>query len=273
MKKKAVTGFRIIRIYIRHFCNSAKIFFYYNDITFSLIGFFARDLVAIAVIYFITFRFGMIGGWEIGELLFLYSLLYISYGFSMLFFAGVRSIEDDIRTGLFDRYLVTPLSIFFQAIIAKVDLLTTLCYCTLGFILFFISADMTGISWTPGTIMVLVSGLIGGTLIQSALLLAGSIPGFWTIRTGQVKFMIFFNIRRLGIFPISIYPGIIKFILLYVFPFAFVNYVPAGLMAGKSAPGVWPFLPWGSLFIGLVLFGIVLFFWNTGIKNYKSTGN
>ena len=111
-------------------------------------------------------------------------------------------------------------------------------------------------------------------LIQSSLLLFLSILSFWAVRTGQAKFVLFFNIRRLGIYPINIYPGFIRFILMYVFPFAFVNYFPVkAILKMTDTLGMNPFFAYGGLVIGLVLFVLVFFFWRFGLKNYNSTGN
>jgi ABC-2 type transport system permease protein len=265
---------RVLRIYWRYFVNSAKTHLYYNDTFFILLGGLARDSVAVATIYFITYRFYNIGGWEMGELIFLYSLLYISYGLSMLFFAGVREVEINIENGTFDRYMVTPLGLFFQAIVARVDLLTTFCYCLLGFILFGYSTQAAGIVWSSGNILLLIVSLIGGMLIQASLLLLGSIFSFWTVKTGNVKFLIFFNLRNLSIYPMNIYPGGLRYILTFILPFAFVNYFPAKYILAKDDGMVLgQFYAFGSILAGLILFIVVYGVWRIGIKNYKSTGS
>jgi ABC-2 type transport system permease protein len=265
---------RTIKIYCKYFVNSAKIHFYYNDVFLVLLGSLARDSVAVVGIYFITQKFLNIGGWEMDELLFQYSLLYISYGISMLFFSGVRSVENDISSGTFDRYLVTPISIFFQAIIAKVDLLTTTSYCFLGVMLFSYSSNSTGIFWDSQKVLVLVLALSGGALIQSSLLLLGSLISFWTVKSGNAKFIVFFNIRAFSVYPINIYPKAIMYFLTFILPFAFVNYFPAKYLLEKDdAATLNSLYAYGSIIAGVIVFAIVFTIWKIGIKNYKSSGN
>lgn len=265
---------RIIKIYCKYFINSAKIHFYYNDTFFTLLGTLTRDSVAVVGIYFITQRFANIGGWEMEELLFLYSLLYLSYGFSMLFFAGVRSVEGDISKGNFDRYLVTPINVFFQAVVSKVDLLTTASYCIIGGILFSYSSNAAGIFWSKQKLIVLILSLVGGMLIQSSLLLLGSILSFWTVKSGNVKFILFFNARAFSIYPITIYPKAIMYFLTFILPFAFVNYFPAKFILEMDSVASFDGLyAYGSLIVGIIVFLIILTVWNIGIKNYKSSGN
>jgi ABC-2 type transport system permease protein len=265
---------RICRIYWRYFLNSAKVHLYYSDTFFIVLGALARDSVAVASIYFITYRFYNIGGWDMGELLFLYSLLYISYGLAMLFFAGVREVEFHIENGNFDRYMVTPMGLFFQAIVARVDLLTTFCYCLLGVILFGYSTQMVGVMWDTQNTLLLLASFIGGMLIQASLLLLGSVFSFWTIRTGNVKFLIFFNLRNLSIYPLNIYPVGLRYILTFILPFAFVNYFPARYILEKDDAGAFsPAYTYGSIVAGLILFLCAYGIWRIGIKNYKSTGN
>lgn len=265
---------RIIKIYCKYFINSAKVHFYYNDTFFTLFGMLTRDSVAIVGIYFITQRFASIGGWVMEELLFLYSLLYLSYGLSMLFFAGVRTVEDDISTGIFDRYLVTPLSVFFQAVVSKVDLVTTASYCFLGVVLFSYSSNAAGIFWNKQKVTVFILSLIGGMLIQSSLLLLGSVLSFWTVKSGNVKFILFFNTRAFSIYPINIYSKVIMNFLTFVLPFAFVNYYPARFILEKDAGTSLDCLyAYGSVIVGIIVFCLVLTVWKIGIKNYKSPGN
>jgi ABC-2 type transport system permease protein len=265
---------RALRVYYRYFINSVKIHFYYNDVFFVLLGALARDSVAVVGIYFITQKFFDIGGWEMDELLFLYSLLYISYGLSMLFAAGVRTVENDISSGNFDRYLVTPLGLFFQAIVAKVDILTTVSYCFLGVVLFSYSSDTLGIFWDTQKYIVLALSLIGGGLIQSSLLLLGSILSFWTVKSGNVKYILFFNIRAFSIYPINIYPKGIMYFLTFILPFGFVNYFPAKFLLEKDdSLTLGSMYSYGSIIVGLIVFLIVFFLWSVGIRNYKSSGN
>lgn len=276
---------RICRLYFKYFIKSAKIYVYYNDFFPVMIGGIARDSVAVAAIYFITFRFYDIGGWDMGELIFLYSLLYISYGLAMLFFAGIREVEGNIENGTFDRYLVTPLGVFFQAIVSRVDLLTSFSYCLLGFGLFIYTTNLIDITWDMRNLILLFASLIGGMLIQVSLLLLASILSFWTVRAGNVKFILFFNIRAFSIYPINIYPKAVQLLLMFVLPFAFVNYFPArailekddGFISGNSlASGgfaLGSIYAYGSVIAGLILFSTILVIWNRGIKSYKSTGS
>ena len=225
---------KMAKIYFRYFINSAKSHIYYNDTFFTLFGCLARDSVAVIMIYFITFRFSDIGGWSLGELIFLYSMLYFSYGMGLLFFAGSRDLEDLIGNGNFDRYMVTPLSVFFQAIVAKVNLLNTFSYCLLGVILFQISSSLTGIMWNVQNVIILITSLIGGMLIQFSLLLLGSVLSFWSVKSGNVKFLLFFNIRAFAVYPINIYPKVLRNFLIFILPFAFVNYFPAKYILQKK---------------------------------------
>ncbi len=265
---------RIAHIYYRYVLNSAKVHFYYNDVSFTLLGMIARDSVGVFMIYFLTYRFESIDGWNSEQLVFLYSLLYLSYGLSMLIFAGVRFVEKDIHKGTFDRYMVTPLNVFMQAIVGKVDLMTTISYCALGSALFVYASDSVDLIWSGSSIVYLAFALIGGVLIQSSLLLFSSIVSFWAIRTGEMKFILFFNIRRLAIYPLGIYPQVVQFMLIYIFPFAFVNYFPSKyLLAGQDTLTFSPVFSQVTFLVGMVLSALIYAFWSYGIANYKSTGN
>ena len=60
---------------------------------------FMREATAIIVIYFTLLKFDSLNGWNIYEMLFLFSLVYVTYGILIIFFTGLRDFGQTVRTG------------------------------------------------------------------------------------------------------------------------------------------------------------------------------
>jgi ABC-2 type transport system permease protein len=49
-----------------------------------------RESTTVATLYFILLKFSQINGWDISQLLFLYSFVFITYSLCIVIFTGVR---------------------------------------------------------------------------------------------------------------------------------------------------------------------------------------
>lgn len=246
---------------------------YKFDRTFITIAIFCREMISVAVMYLILVRFVHIKGWEYNEMFFLYSFLFLSYSVFVIFFAGMRDFAGIIYSGEFDRYLTRPLGLMYQIIASKIDFSAAFGHGAVGIILFVNTAFSVDINWNAFNIVYYIVMLFSGAVIQASIFLFASCFSFWTIKTDNLRNMLFFNARRFSGYPISFYPGLIQKLLMYVIPFAFVNYFPAQYFLKKSeATSFWSGYYYLTPVVGLVMFILVYAFWVQGVKRYSSTG-
>lgn len=249
-------------------------FQYRVDAILRSLAVFLRESTSIIVILFTFQKFDQVNGWNLNELLFLFSFIFVSYGILILFFTGLRDFDFLIRTGEFDRFLLRPRGVLFQVIVWDADYFAAIGHGSLGIILFLYSAKKVGIVWNFTKIVYAISTIAGGVLIQGAIFLLIASFSFHMIKTGSVKSLFFHNARDLAKYPISIYPKILQVFLIFIVPFAFVNYFPSQYFLNKADTLVY----WNGLFyltpiIGLVLYFLTYSFWRYSIKKYTSVGN
>ena len=208
------------------------------------------------------------------EKFFLYSFLFLSYSIFIFLFTGIRDFDNMVYSGDLDRFLIRPRGLMFQVIAARVDYCATLGHGAVGVILFLNTYNAVGINWNIRAITYYISALIGGAIIQAALFMISSCMSFWTIRTTNLRNLIFFNSRRFAGYPISFYPSIIQKMLIYIIPFAFVSYFPAQYFLKKPDISLfWNGFLYLTPVVGLIMFLIVYCFWRFGLKHYSSAGN
>ena len=67
---------------------------------------------------------------------------------------------------------------------------------------------------------------------------------------------------------------LIQTIMIYVVPFAFVNYFPAQYLLRKpdmaQYPAIYMYL---APIVGVIVYGAAYIFWSISVKRYQSTGN
>lgn len=235
---------------------------------------FLREATGILVIYFILLKFDSLNGWNIHELLFLFSLLFSTYGILIIFFTGLRDFGKTVRDGGFDRFILRPRGLLFQLIFSNADWFAAIGHGGLGMVLFVISAGNAGITWNAGTVIYYIGALTGGVLIQGAIFLFLATLNIYLLETNSLKELFYWNMRKFAGYPVSIFHKAIQFCMIYIVPFAFVNYFPAQYLLRKEDmagyPSIYMYL---TPVVGVVMYLAAYGFWRYSIRFYKSSGN
>lgn len=253
---------------------TAKAWFQYRvDAVLKSLTVFLREATGIIVIWFTLMKFDSINGWNIYEMLFLFSLLFLTYGIMIIFFTGLRDFGKTVRSGEFDRYILRPRGLLFQIIFVNSDWFAALGHGGLGIALFLLSAWKVGIVWNFGNILYYIFTIVGGVLIQGAVFLTLASLNIYMLQTDSLKELIYWNMRKFAGYPISIFNKVIQILMVYVMPFAFVNYFPAQFLLRKNDMSYPDFYMFLTPFIGIALYLLAYFFWHFSIRFYKSSGN
>lgn len=247
---------------------------YRADSIVATLAVFMREAAGIIVIYLALLKFDNINKWNVDEMLFLFSLLFITYSIIVVLFADLRDFSCMIREGRFDRLMVRPRGLLFQLISNNADVIAACGHGMLGLVLFVVSAGRVGIHWDFLTVIYYISAIAGGVLIQGGMFIIFSSLSFYFVETGSIRNIFYWNMRRFAGYPISIYNKLIQCVMIYVVPFAFVNYFPAQYLLRKpdmeGYPEIYMYI---APLVGIVIYMAAYAFWRISVKHYKSTGN
>lgn len=249
-------------------------FQYRVDAVLRSLAVFLREATGIIVIYFTLLKFDSLNGWDLQEIMFLFSLLFLTYGIMILFFTGLRDLGYTVRDGSFDRFLLRPRGVLFQIIFVNADWFAAVGHGGLGIVLFCISAGKVGIVWNAGNIAYYVLAVAGGVLIQGAIFLVLAALNIYLLETGSLKELFYWNMRKFAGYPISIFHKAVQACMIYVVPMAFVNYFPAQFLLRKPDMQQYPaaFLYITPL-VGVGMYLLAYGFWRVSLRFYKSSGN
>jgi len=206
-----------------------------------------------------------IPGWTLMELILLQGVAILVFGFGHAFVGGIAWYTQDlVEEGELENVLLRPFYVLANIASRAVDFHGLADVFTgLALIIFaVIKLNLLNGMIFPFIILILLA-LIFMTSIN--IFIAGLSIIF-------VRVEAFDNIiGSLGQFagwPITVYPGGIKFLLTFLIPVAIASYWPASILIGKE--------PLSSIAIAiipvLVFFVFSIWFWGVALKKYQSAG-
>ncbi|MEF2246569.1 ABC transporter permease [Paenibacillus sp. IITD108] len=211
-----------------------------------------------------------LGGWSEAEVVFVYGFFMIPYGVFSTFFSIWNFSERYIVKGEMDRVLTRPAHSLFQVLLENVDP-PSLFGSFVGAIIMALSWSKLGLDFHWFDLIMLLIFVIGAALIYAGLYTALSAISFFSdAPTGIVPLM--YNIQNYGRYPVNIYNKLIRFVLTWLLPFAFVGVIPASYFLEAKSDDL-SRLALLTPVMGLLVFSLALLFWNYGVKKYRGAGS
>jgi ABC-2 type transport system permease protein len=221
------------------------------------------SLIGLAVIFSYT---DTLGGWRPDEVLALVGVYLLVGGIiSLIIQPGMEELIDSVRHGTLDFALTKPEDAQFIISVRRVEIWSLIdILMGLGVLAFALVRMGERVGGEEAVIFILVL-LAGGVIIYSFWLILATLS-FWFVRVENIL-TVFQSMFEAGRWPISLYPGWLRYGLTFVVPVAFAVTVPAEALTGR--------LNWETLLIAVVL-AVVLFivsrlFWRAGLRHYSGT--
>ncbi|MFE2290537.1 ABC transporter permease [Streptomyces sp. NPDC059452] len=248
-------------------------FQYRGNLFINIIGGLFYQGVGLAFIWAVLDRFGQVGGWGLGEIAFLYGIRLTAHGLWLLPGHQLIHVDEVVIEGEYDRYLVRPVPPLVQLLTRRVRL-SSLGDLAGGVVLLSIASASAPVDWSPGAVGFLLLAVVGGALVEGALQLAASALVFRMKRVSPIKFAIDMIFNDFGNYPLKIFGPVAGFGLTFVFPLAFVAYLPATVLMDRGEELAVPeWLAWGAPGIGVVLMYAAYRFWERQSRHYESSGH
>ncbi|ALS30027.1 ABC transporter permease [Paenibacillus sp. 32O-W] len=210
-----------------------------------------------------------LGGWSELEVVFVYGFFMIPYGIFGTFFNLWNFSERYIVKGEMDRVLTRPAHNLLQLLLENMDP-PSLAGSIVGAVIMGVCWYRLGLplDWLDIPLMLLF--IAGAVLIYAGLYTALTAIAFYSDSpTGILPLM--YNIQNYGRYPVNIYNKLIRFVLTWLLPFAFVGVIPAAHFLDRK-DGIAALAPLTPV-MGVIVFAIGLAIWNNGVKRYRGAGS
>jgi ABC-2 type transport system permease protein len=229
-------------------------------------------IMGFAIIKFVVESFGQINGWTYGQLAFLYGLSVISHALSMIFFVQGWFMGYFVIEGEFDRYLTRPLGVLYQFFFTNINIfgITDLIP---GILVFIYGCVKCHVVVSPLFVIQVIIMLVGATFIRGGIYILLGSTSFHTrsaVDFGQYTQEI---MDKTTMYPLSMYPESMQFILTYLIPIGWVSFYPVSSLLGVEAKFSGLVIPFVTLAVGFIVMLIAGAYFNFGLRKYESAGN
>ncbi|MBM7649768.1 ABC-2 type transport system permease protein [Bacillus ectoiniformans] len=225
----------------------------------------AVNLVFILVVFNHT---EFIKGWTQNEIIFIYGFFLVPYAIFGAFFNIWDFNERYIVKGEMDRILTRPIHSLFQIILERMEL-ESLFGAITGLSIMIYAGLKLDLSFSWYDPFILVALVLGGAFVYAAIFVLIASISFWSDSPTSIMPMMY-NIGNYGRYPVDIYNKVIRFVLTWILPFAFVGVYPAAYFLGREEWYMYAFM---TPVMGIVFFGFSVFMWNIGVTKYRGAGN
>jgi ABC-2 type transport system permease protein len=219
-------------------------------------------------------RFEDIGGWEIGEVAFLYGMVETSFGIMDMLFSGFdpQNFGAQVRLGSLDQMLLRPTNLTLQ-VLSSEFVLRRIGRISQGLIILIIALRLTDIQWTGAKILFLPVVIASLIAFFGGLFIIGATITFWTVESIEFINIFTYGGSEMMAYPMHIYQDWMVRFFTYIVPAVFLNYAPAVYILGKADPLNLPaFAPLFTPLVGLGTLAVSFAFWQFGLRHYQSTG-
>jgi ABC-2 type transport system permease protein len=207
-----------------------------------------------------------LGGWGQEEILALVGVYILVGGIiGLVIQPGMQQFIESVRDGTLDFTLTKPEDAQLLVSIGRVNIWSLIDIAlglgVLAFALVRLGGQMGGGEAAEFLLM-----LLAGAIIIYSFFLVLATLSFWFVRVENFL-TIFQSMYEAGRWPVSLYPGWLRYGLTFVVPVAFATTVPVEALTGR--------LSWMTLLLAIAiavfLFILSRFFWRVGLRHYSGT--
>ncbi|MDH5506178.1 MAG: ABC-2 family transporter protein [Anaerolineae bacterium] len=204
-------------------------------------------------------RFKEVRGWGLTDMLLLFGVVAAGFGIGVALFGNVLGLAEVIARGGLDYYLSLPRPVLLHTLASR-SVASGFGDFVYG-VLSFVAAGQ----FSADTVTRFILGtLLAATVFISFLILVNSLA-FWIGNANMIAQQATNAIITFSLYPITLFDGTAKLLLLTLIPAAFVGAIPAELVRGFS----WQ--SFGQLFAAAIFFfSLAVFVFHRGLRRYES---
>lgn len=237
---------------------------FFSELVSNLV-FEVINLVFILVVFQ---HISLLNDWTRDEIIFIYGFFLVPYALFSMFFGFWDFNEKYIIRGEMDRILTRPVHNLAQVCLESIAPDRLFGIIT-GLIIMGYAAIRLELSFAWYDIFLFVGLVLSSTLIYGGVYTAIAAVSFFSdSRTGIAPMI--WNIQNYGRYPVDVYNKVIRIILTWILPFAFVGVYPAAYFLRKETWYTYTML---TPVMGIVFFVIGLLVWNWGVRKYRGAGS
>lgn len=243
--------------------NLAEELQYRGNFAASLLGtvfYLGLALITLAVFFRHTAR---LGGWDYWEVVVLLGVFNALAGIvETLLRPGIGRLAEQVRNGDLDLVLARPVDA--QAFVSFRRMnVWRLMDVVLGLALSGYALVRLGHVPSPLEVAAFLAALGAAAVVVYALWVALMSLAFWFVAVENLS-VLFDAVFEGARYPVSAYPGALRFLFVYLIPIAWTTTIPASAVTGRLGPEI----ALGAVGVAAVVFGLTRVLWRVAIRRY-----
>ncbi len=240
---------------------------YRGNLVASIVGtlfWMAMALLTLAVFFHQT---ATLGGWEFWEVVALLGIFNALGGLiEAVVRPGLTRLVEDVRSGALDLILAKPVESQTYVSFRRLDVwrltdfVTGLGLCAFG-------VFQTGRLPTAAGLLAFALAFCAAALVLYAFCVALMSTAFWFVSVENLS-VVFDTLYEGARYPVSAYPGALRFLFVYLIPIAWTTTIPAASLSGRLRPAV------SLVACALAVLALLLtrLLWRHALRRYTSAG-
>ncbi len=228
------------------------------------------DFVAILLMFS---RVDSLGGYSLPEVALMYGLSATSFGIADLVMGSAGRLGTRVRDGTLDTLLVRPAPVLAQ-VAADRFALRRLGRITQGAVVLVYALVALDVHWTAAKVLLLPVMVVCGGVIFSAVFVAGASFQFLAQDAAEVQSAFTYGGQTLLQYPPTVFGKELVRGVTFLFPLAFVNWVPASYVLDRPYPlGLPQWAAFAPPLVAVACWVLAGLAWRAGLRSYRSTGS
>jgi ABC-2 type transport system permease protein len=268
---RVVDGLRVYRMISAMWIRSTMA--YRASFLMTTLGNFTATALDFVAIMLMFSRVDALGGYTLPQVAFLYGLSSTAFGLADLLLGSMEKLGRRVRDGTLDTLLVRPAPVLAQMAADQFGL-RRLGRITQGVMVLVYGLATVDIDWTPLKLLLMPVMILSGAGIFGAVFIAGAAFQFVAKDASEVQNAFTYGGTTMLQYPPTVFATELVRGVTFVFPLAFVNWLPATYVLGVPLPLGLP--EWVAFLSPLVAVGccaLAGLAWRAGLRTYQSTGN
>jgi ABC-2 type transport system permease protein len=224
----------------------------------------AMALLTLAVFFRQT---DTLGGWSFWEVVVLLGVFNTLTGLvETVLRPSIGRLAEYVRTGSLDLILAKPTDTQFYVSFRRLDV-WRFTDIVLGMALVGVALVRLGAWPSPLRVAAFATAVVAAAVVVYTIWLALMSLAFWLVNVDNIS-VLFDAVYEAARYPVSAYPGALRFLFVYLLPIAWTTTIPASALTGRLAPG------YAAAAAGVALAALALtrLLWRTALGRYTSAG-
>jgi viologen exporter family transport system permease protein len=224
----------------------------------------ATALLTVALFFSHT---AQLGGWDFWQVVVLLGVFNTLTGvIETVLRPGIGRLAGDVRSGALDLVLVRPIDAQLYTSVRRLDI-WRVADIVMGLALTAYALIQIGRPLTAFTILAFALTLASAVAVVYAIWVALMSLAFWFVAVENIS-VLFDGVYEAARYPVSAYPGALRFLFVYLIPIAWTTTIPASALTGRIGLGT------AMIAVGVAAAALALtrLLWRVALRRYTSAG-